>query len=202
MSDSVILIGGSGHARVIIDCIRASGGEVYGILDDAIAAGVVVQGVSVLGSTADWERYRDYRFLIAIGDNVVRRRIAEKMDVCWATVVHPTAVVSAYASLGAGTIVMAHGTVNAGTTVGCHCILNTGSVVEHDNCLGDFVHISSKAALGGTVSVGDGTLVGIGAAVKNNIHICGGCTIGAGTVVVKDISTPGTYVGIPARRME
>lgn len=201
MSDSIVLIGGSGHARVIIDCVRASGREVFGILDDGIPAGSVVQGVPVLGNVAEYEKFTDHPFLIAIGSNAVRRRIAEKCDVRWAVVVHPRAVVSPSAQLGEGTVVMPNAVVNAGARAGKHCIINTGAVVEHDNVLGDYVHISPNAALGGTVTVGDGTHIGIGAYVRNNIHICGGCTIGAGGVVVKDICEPAIYAGVPARRI-
>lgn len=202
MSESIILIGGSGHARVIIDCIRASGSCVVGILDDGIAAGAMVLGVPVLGKTADYEAYQEHKFMIAIGNNGVRNRIAGDLRVQWATVVHPSAVVSAYASIGAGTMVMPNAVINAGATVGSHCIINTGAVVEHDNTLANFVHISPGAALGGTVAVGEGTHIGIGACVRNNLYICGGCTIGAGAAVVQDITEPGTYVGVPARRME
>lgn len=202
MSESIILIGGSGHARVIIDCIRASGSCVVGILDDGIAAGAMVLGVPVLGKTADYEAYQEHKFMIAIGNNGVRNRIAGDLRVQWATVVHPSAVVSAYASIGAGTMVMPNAVINVGATVGSHCIINTGAVVEHDNTLANFVHISPGAALGGTVAVGEGTHIGIGACVRNNLYICGGCTIGAGAAVVQDITEPGTYVGVPARRME
>lgn len=202
MSESIILIGGSGHAKVIIDCIRASGDEVFGILDDGIAAGTAVLGVCVLGKTADNEQYTDHPFLIAIGNNAVRRKIAEKLHVRWATVVHPTAVVSPYASIGEGAVVMPRAVINAGAKVGNHCIINTGAVVEHDNVLGDFVHISPNAALGGTVTVGEGTHIGICACVRNNINICGGCTVGAGAAVVKDITVPGTYAGVPAGRIK
>ena len=202
MPESIVLIGGSGHARVIIDCIRASGGVVFGILDDGIAPGTAVLGAPVLGRTADYENYTDHPFLIAIGSNAVRRKIAETMDVRWAAAVHPSAVVSESARLGAGTVVMPGAVINACAVVGDHCIINTGAVVEHDNILGDFVHISPRAALGGTVTVGAGTHIGIGACVRNNVNICGGCTIGAGAAVVRHITEEGTYVGIPARRLK
>ncbi|MBE6942625.1 MAG: acetyltransferase [Ruminococcaceae bacterium] len=202
MSESYILIGGSGHAKVVIDCIRASGGEVAGILDDGIEAGAKVMEVPVLGKTAEYESYNAHKFVIAIGNNAVRAKIAQRMDVGWGTVIHPSAVISPYAEIGAGTVVMPGAVINAGAVVGNHCIINTGAVVEHDNRLGDYVHISPKAALGGTVSVGEGTHVGIGACVRNNIEICSGCTIGAGAAVVKNISEPGVYVGVPARKIK
>lgn len=201
MPESIILIGGSGHAKVIIDCIRAAGGEVFGILDDGIMAGTLILGVPVLGKTADYGQYQDHPFIIAIGNNTVRRNIAERLNVRWATAVHPMALVSDHALIGEGTVVMPRAVINAGAVIGSHCIVNTGAIVEHDNCLGDYVHISPNAALGGTVTVEEGTHIGIGACVRNNIHICGGCTIGAGAAVVKNIVETGIYVGVPARRI-
>lgn len=202
MPESVILIGGGGHAKVIIDCVRAAGDQVAGILDDGLAPGTLVLDVPVLGKTGEFERYRDHAFLIAIGSNAVRRKLAQRMDVKWYTAIHPSAVVSPYAAIGAGTVVMPRAVINAGTLVGGHCIVNTGAIVEHDNRLGDFVHVSPGAALGGTVSLGEATHVGIGAAVRNNVRICGGCLIGAGAAVVRDITEPGTYAGVPARKLK
>lgn len=202
MSESIVLVGGGGHARVIIDCIRAGGGSVFGILDDGMAPGTDVLGAKVLGKASDYARYREHPFLIAVGNNAVRKKLAGQLDVRWAAVVHPSAVVSEYAAIGAGTVVMPRAVVNAGAAVGSHCIINTGAVVEHDNVLADFVHISPNAALGGTVTVGEETHIGIGACVRNNVSICGNCTVGAGAAVVKDITQPGTYAGVPAGRMK
>lgn len=202
MSESYILIGGSGHAKVIIDCIRASGGDVAGILDDGMEIGTKVLEVPVLGKSSDCEAYMAHTFIIAIGNNEVRKKIAQRVNVQWGRVIHPGASVSPYAAIGPGTVVMPGAVINAGAVVGSHCIVNTGAVVEHDNRLSDFVHISPKAALGGTVYVGEGTHVGIGACVRNNITICGGCTVGAGAAVVKNITEPGTYVGVPAEKIK
>lgn len=202
MSEAIILIGGGGHARVIIDCIYASGGAVAGILDDGMTAGEEVLGVPVLGKTRDYEKFQEYQFMIAIGNNSLRSCIAESMRVRWATAIHPSAVISPYAKLGEGTVVMANAVVNPGATVGRHCIVNTGAIVEHDCVLEDYVHISPAAALGGTVNVGEQTHIGIGACVRNNVSICKACAIGAGAVVVSDIPKPGVYGGIPARKIK
>lgn len=202
MSDSVVLIGGGGHARVIMDCIQASGGHVLGILDDAIPVGTLIHGIPVLGCIADAEQLSQYVFVIGIGNNEVRARIAKHADVRWHTAVHPTAVVSPSAVIGKGTVVMPNAVINADAVIGAHCIINTAAVVEHDCVLEDCVHISPAVALGGTVRVGRQTNIGIGACVRNNISICEDCTIGAGAVVVKNIMEPGTYLGTPARRKE
>ena len=202
MAESVVLIGGSGHARSLIDCVQSSGGEVVGILDDGLEIGDSVLGIPVLGTIEDCEKYREYAFLIAIGDNGIRTRIAESVDLNWYTAIHPAAEVSRYAQVGPGTVVMANAVINSCAVVGKHCIINTAAIVEHDNLLEDFVHLTPRVALGGGVHIEKGTHVGIGAVVRDNQTICGGCVIGAGAVVVKHITEPGTYVGIPARRLK
>lgn len=200
MSEEVIVIGGGGHAKVVIDCIQSAGDIVSGILDDGLGVGDTVLNIPVLGRIYDYIKYPENKFIIAIGDNIIRRRIAETIQAEWYTAIHPRAVVSQYAHIGAGTVVMPNAVINAGASVGEHCIINTGAVVEHDNRIEDYVHISPAAALGGTVCIGKETHVGIGVSVKNNIQICGGCVIGAGAVVVKNITESGTYVGIPAHK--
>lgn len=202
MPEQVMVIGGSGHARVIIDAILSCGDQVVGILDDGIPAGTRVLGVPVLGKVTDYIRFSEYRYVIAIGNNDVRRHIAEKLDVEWYTLIHPTAYVSRFAQVGEGSVIMAHAAVNAGAVVGRHCIVNTGAIVEHDNRVNDFAHLSPSAALSGAVTVGECTHIGIGAVVRNNITITDNCVIGAGAVVVKDIMESGTYVGIPARKLK
>jgi len=203
MSEPILVIGGGGHARVVLDIIRCSGHCAAGILDDGLAPGTLVDGVPVLGPIDSFAAYTaTHRFVIAIGSAFTRRRLAESLPVRWYTAIHPTAVIASTASIGEGTVVMAHAVVNAGASVGCHCILNTASITEHDNMLADYVHLSPRAALGGTVQVGEETHVGIGAVVRNNCTICSRCTIGAGAVVVSHIRESGVYVGIPARKQD
>ena len=204
MSDSVILLGGGGHAKVIADSIRARGDEVAGILDDGIPAGTMVMDIPVLGKISEFEKYSEHKCIISIGSNGIRQRIAGQLagKARWYTAIHPSAIISPHAAVGEGSVVMPGAVINAGAKVGAHCIVNTGAIVEHDNELADFVHVSPAAALGGTVTVGALTHIGIGATVRNNINICGGCTIGAGAVVVKDIEEPGTYVGVPAKKIK
>lgn len=187
---------------MVIDCIRAAGDKPIGILDDNIAVGTSISEVPVLGKIDRWQEYAQNAFIIAIGNNETRVKIAEQLPVQWYRAVHPRAVVSAYAVLGQGTVVMPGAVINAGACVGNHCIINTCAVVEHDCVLEDYVHISPNAALGGTVTVGAKSHIGIGTSVRNNVAICDGCVIGAGAVVVKDILELGTYVGVPAKKIK
>ena len=200
MSEQVIIIGASGHGKVICDIVRAQGDAVLGFLDDR-AEGTCC-GLPVLGKTAEAVNYPGAKFIIAIGSNAVRKRIAEELKVSWHTAIHPSAVISPSAVIGEGTVVMPLAVVQAEAVVGKHCIINTAAVAEHENRLADYVHLSPKAALGGNVWVGEGSHIGIGACVRNNIKITDGCTVGAGAAVVCDLEEPGVYVGVPARRMK
>ena len=201
MDKCVMIIGGGGHAKVVIDCIRSAGDKPIGILDDKLPEGASVLDVPVLGKIARWQEFAQNAFIIAIGNNEVRAKIAEQLPVQWYCAVHPRAVVSAYAALGRGTVVMPGAVINAGACVGDHCIVNTCAVVEHDCVLENYVHISPNAALGGTVTVGKKSHIGIGVSVRNNIAICDASMIGAGAVVVKNITEPGTYIGVPAKKI-
>ncbi len=203
MSKDVIIIGASGHGKVIADVILQCGDRVLGFLDDNPQAPSHIFGIPLLGKTADFIRYPDAHFIIAIGNAAVRRRLAQQMSPCrWYTAIHPRAVISGLGvTIGEGSVIAAGAVVNPGVTIGDHCIINTNAVAEHDCTLGHFTHLSVAAALGGTVTVGDECWIGIGACVKNNLTICSGVTIGAGAAVVKNITEPATYVGIPARKL-
>lgn len=196
MPEQVVIIGAGGHGKVVADIVTAAGDTVVGFLDD------VVDKKNVLGAVCSAGNYPDCRFVIAIGNNAVRKQIAQAQNLPWYTAIHPSAVISPSAIIGEGSVVMPGVVVNADAKVGCHCILNTGAIVEHENWIEDYVHLSPRAALGGNVIVGERTHIGIGACVKNNTAVCGGCVIGAGAAVVNDVEEPGVYTGVPARRLK
>ena len=198
----LIIVGAGGHGKVIADSAIKNGYTDIGFVDDN-ATGECM-GFSVTGTCADIEKLNDGNtdFVIGIGNNTTRKMIAEKYDVNWITLIHPSAQIAVNASIGKGTVVMAGAVVNACATVGEHCIINSSAVVEHDNSLENYVHISPGVKLGGTVAVGEQTHIGIGATVSNNIAICSDCFIGAGAVVVRDIKDIGTYAGIPVRKIK
>ena len=203
MSKEVIILGTSGHGKVVLDIVQRCGDRVLGFLDDN-PLGETFMGLPVLGGCGDYRRWPEAQFVIAIGSAAVREKLSRSMEgVRWYTAIHPDAVVSQLdTSIGEGSVVMANAVVNAGARIGRHCIMNTGSVVEHDNRIGDFVHISVGANLAGTVRVGDHTWVGIGAVISNNLTVCADCMLGAGAVVVRDITEAGTYVGVPAQKIK
>ena len=205
MKQKVIIIGAGGNAKVIADIIVKNSDELIGFLDDNIAVGTeIISGYKNLGKIEEHiefqKQYEDVKFIISIGDNQIREKIAQAYSLTYYTAIHPTATIGVDTGIQEGTVIMAHASINSNASIGKHCIINTGSIIEHDNVIEDFAHISPNATLGGNVKIGKKTHVGIGATVKNNITIGPQIRIGAGAVVVKDILMEGTYVGVPAKR--
>lgn len=201
MAKKVVVIGASGHGKVVADIVVRSGDKVVGFLDDNSEIDSNFMGFPVLGKVKRSCEYNDCWFVVAIGNAQIREKIVRQVQgVKWYTAIHPSAIISDFGvKIGEGTVVMANAVINPGTSIGKHCIINTSAVVEHDNRIEDFAHISVGAKLAGTVHVGKGTWIGIGACVKNNISICQDCVIGAGAVVVKTIEQAGTYIGVPSK---
>ena len=195
-----VIMGASGHGAVIADILFKCGCAVRGFLDDGVAVGTKVLGVEVLGGIGECARYSDCLFIIGIGDNYTRKKIALAYSVEYGVAVHPSSVIGHDVEIGCGSVLMAGSIVNPGSVIGEHCIINTGACLDHDNRVGDFVHVSPGAVLGGIVSVGNCSHVGIGSCIKNVTTVCDDVVIGAGAVVVKDITEPGVYYGVPAKR--
>lgn len=192
----LVIIGKSGQGRVVADIARANGIDSIVFLDDNT-------DLHPDGTVKDLDKYlsADTQFIVAIGKSKTREKIVnllESKGASFATLVHPSAVVSPSAKLGEGTVVMANAVINAGAVIGKHVIVNTTAVVEHDCIVGDYSHISVGAKMGGTCHIGKHVWLGIGSIVSNNIDICDEAFLGAGAVVVKNISKPGIYLGIPA----
>ncbi|GAB2318569.1 acetyltransferase [Alkalibacterium sp. s-m-22] len=206
MKDKLIIIGASGHGKVVADiAIKMNKWESIAFLDDDESIKTSM-GLEVIGKTADAFTYKDEAdFFVAIGKNTVREKVQEKLfeqGLNVVSLIHPSAVIGTDVKVGLGTVVMAGGVINSSTRIGKGCIINTSSSLDHDNVIEDYVHISPGVNLAGTVRVGKGSWIGIGSVVSNNVNICSGCKVGAGAVVVKDITEPGTYVGVPVRRVD
>jgi len=201
----VLLFGAGGHAQVIADVLRAQqhAGEHISFAGD-VDDGAFGDGrdVDVLGTIAEWPRAEHDAVIVAIGDNATRRglfALAERGGARFAIARHPSSVVAPDVRLGAGTMVCAGAVVNTRAVIGANTIINTAASVDHHCRIGDHVHIAPGARLGGTVAVGEGALVGIGAIVLPGRTIGAWATVGAGAVVVHDVASRSTVVGVPAR---
>ena len=193
----LIIIGASGHGKVVADIAVLNGYKDIAFLDDdenkKDCAGWPVIGKST--------KAPDGELFVAVGNAETRKRLMEFYSGRTIPVlIHPKAVVAKDVEIGLGTVVMAGTVINPGARIGKGVIVNTSSSIDHDCVIGEFSHISVGVHLSGTVTIGERTWIGAGATINNNVNICDGCTIGAGGVVIKDINEPGTYVGVPANK--
>ncbi len=203
MKNKILIIGASGHGKVIADIALNNNYKEIVFLDDNPKIKNCA-GFKVLGTFDSVVKYRDdYDVAVAIGNPLTRKCLVEKLlhdGFTLPTLIHPSAVIGMQVHIGEGTVVMANAVVNPCTAIGRGCIINTGCTIDHDCNIDDFTHVSVGAHLAGTVSVGDRVWIGAGAVISNNLWIRSGCTIGAGAVVVDNIEEPGTYIGVPARK--
>lgn len=195
--NKICLFGASGHGKVIKEIIESFNGKVVAFFDDAPSTNVLL---NVPVFTADKiKKFSNNKFVITIGDNLIRQKISKKLEVVFTSVIHNFATISNTVLIKEGTVVMAGAVINAATKIGKHCIINTNAVVEHDCKIEDFVHISPAATVTGNVTIKEGTHIGAGAIIIPNITIGKWVTIGAGTVVINDIPDYAVAVGNPAR---
>ena len=198
---AILIYGGGGHGKIVIDLLRALG--VYrlaGILDDARQPGESILGVPVLGGAELLSRLAAGGLRLAvnaiggIGNVAVRikifQRLAEAGFTCPA-IVHPTALVERSAALEPGAQVLAHAYLGSEARLGYGTILSTGAIVSHDCRLGNYVNISPGAILAGDVQVGDGALIGMGVTVNLGVKIGAGARIGNGATVIVDVPQGG-----------
>lgn len=198
---SVLVIGGGGHAKVVIATLQACGIDIAGVLDDRAAGkdGETLLGVPVIGPVVA-ERVTGTRAVLAIGNNTLRRDLAARLAPAeWVPVIHPHAVVHPMASVGDGSVVFAGAVVQPGARIGAHAIVNTGASLDHDTSLGDYGHLAPGARLAGGVTVHEGAFIGVGACVIPGCSVGAWSTVGAGAAVVRDIPPGVTAVGVPAR---
>lgn len=197
-----ILYGAGGHARVVDDILQASGNKVSRVWDDFPSSEFCGHGVETPPKILDATIIDSNLFLISIGDNQIRARIAGKMSsmgVKFGTALHPSAILGNHVTVGEGTVIMPGTVINHGAKIGQHCIINTGSTIDHDCVLGDFCHLAPGCSLCGGVEVGNYSFLCVGCKVAPYLRIGDFVTVGGGSMVLHHLKTPGTAWGCPAR---
>lgn len=201
----LVLVGGGGHCKSVIDVAESAGYEILGVLDMPENVGKDVLAYKVIGTDDDIPAYADnVEFVITVGQiksNATRKKIAERIAKAGgklATVIAVDAYVSKYAEIGEGTVVMHKAFVNAGAKVGKNCIINTMVNIEHDVVICDFCHISTGAMVNGDCKIERNCFIGSQCVLANGITISEGIILGAGSFVRKSITEQGVYFGNPA----
>lgn len=208
MRRPVIIVGGGGHARVLIDALLAGGSLIAGITDpDPELAGRQILGVPVLGDDHEINRFppAKFRLVNGIGSVGLPMKRAELftrfkgMGYDFATIVHPAAVIATDVMLGEGTQVMAGVIVQTGCRIGANVIINTRASVDHDCIIGNHVHISPGTTLSGNVEIGALCHMGTGSTAIQGVTIGEKSLVAAGAVIIGDVRAGAKMLGIPAR---
>lgn len=201
---NLILLGGGGHCKSVIDIAESAGYNIIGILDRPEEVGKDVLGYKIIGTDDDLIKYVDIaEFMITVGfitNPSIRIKIYDKIKTAGgrlATIISPTAYVSKHAKIGEGTIVMHRAVICVEATIGCNCIINTMADVDHGASVGDFSHLSAGVLIAGEARVGDRCFCGIGSTVSHVTKITSDVILGAGALVIKDIEKAGIYCGHP-----
>lgn len=197
MNKKICIYGASGHSKVIVEIIENLGYVVYDLYDDDPSKKLlfdyaITNDRSILNT-------KDIEWVLGIGNNAIRKKIAENNLLNYGILVDKSANISKRSQIGAGSVVMPGASVNSSSIIGKHVIVNTNSSIDHDCILEDFVHLSPNAALCGGVSVGEGTHIGAGAVVIQGVSIGKWSIVGAGSVIIKDVPDHVTVVGNPGK---
>ncbi len=205
MNKPLVLVGGGGHCKSVIEAAESAGYRILGVLDMPEEVGKTILSTMVVGTDDDIPAYVDKaEFVITVGfikNPATRIKLYNKIKEAGgklATVIASTAHVSKYAEIGEGTVVLHHAFVNADAKVGCNVILNNFVNIEHDAVIGDQCHISTGTMVNGECKVGKNCFIGSQSVLANCITIGDDIIVGAGSFVRKSISEQGVYSGNPA----
>ncbi|WP_192036936.1 NeuD/PglB/VioB family sugar acetyltransferase [Halomonas sp. YLGW01] len=202
------VVGGGGHARVLIHGLLKLGHQVHGYT--ALHDEGNLMGARYLGSDMAFHEHEAHRPVSAVlgmgkvsvaGPRLARFEQYRARGFRFPAIYTVGAIVHDDVRAGAGTVILDGAVVVTGSRLGQACIVNTRATVDHDCELGNDVHVAPGATLSGGVVIGDHCMIGTGANIIHSVRVCAGCLIGAGATVTRDIVMPGTYVGVPARRI-
>jgi len=198
------LYGGGGHSKVILDILRQQGRCVTAILDDrppaknrtihTVPIYAAAEALPTLPAESEW--------IVAIGDNAIRQRIAERLTArgySFTTAIHPSAQIAMGVTIAPGTVVMANAVINPDTQIGRHAIVNTGATIDHDCVIGEYCHVAPGCSLCGQVTLGSHVFLGVGSRVCPGLTIGNQTICGAGSVVVKSLPSHCVAYGCPAK---
>ncbi len=210
MKQEIILLGGGGHCKSVIDVIEQQGTyQIRGILDVADKVGQVILGYPIIGTEEDLANLmKNIRFaLITVGQvksSTIRKKLYDQVKKVGGelpVIISPRAYVSPHSQLGEGSIIMHGACINAGAKLGVNTIINSQALIEHDVHISDHCHISTGAIINGDCRIGSHVMIGSQATLRQGITISDHVLIGMGSVVLRDINQPGIYAGVPAKKM-
>ena len=208
--ENICIVGTGGMAREVLaclkDCIKQNPNlysrNICFLEKDENCSNRFIDGFPIVSQTNF--NPQTHSVIIAVGNVSLRKKIAKNLPVetRYATLIHPSAIIADDVNIGMGTVIMAGTIISCNVTLGNHLIIDRLATIGHDCVINDFFHLAPSAVLSGNVIVEDEVFIGTKGAVKEQVHICSKTMIGMGSIVIKDITKPGTYIGNPARKLK
>ena len=210
----IVVVGAGGFGRETVDVIDALNVRadeppwlLLGVVDDAPSEQNLqrlrARNIKYLGSCDQLIAGRQRpSFVIGIGSPMVRRELAEKLELEGfeaASLVHPDASIGSETFIGDGCVILAGARLTTNITLGRHVHINPNATVGHDTIIGDYVSLNPACSISGDCTVEMGALIGVGAVVLNQLKVGSGATVGASACVVRNVSPISTVKGVPAR---
>ncbi|AKL99932.1 MULTISPECIES: acetyltransferase [Burkholderia cepacia complex] len=209
--ENIVIVGSSGHAKVVIDIVEQAGRyRIAGLIDSFRPRGEETLGYAVLGAEHDLRQLIGTHgitgLLVAIGDNHARETVTAGLAAIapglpCVSAVHPAARIGKASTIGAGSVVMAGAVINPCCTIGEGCIVNTNASLDHDGVMEGFSSLAPGVVTGGNCRIGHGAAVGLGAMLRHRIAVGEYSVVGAGAVVLRDVAPYSVAYGNPARRI-
>ena len=204
LSKSVIILGGGGHAGVLVEILRLAGSKILGIADPSFNKGTFLyDDIPVLGSDESVQEYDPSKVFIVNGlgpspKETSREELSKKFATRgyeFLSVIHPSAYVSPTATIKAGAQIMAGAVIQTGCRIGFCSVVNTGGIVDHDTNVGDYSHIAPGAVICGGVKVGRGVFIGTGSVVIENLTLGNNSLLAAGATLRKNLKKGELFYG-------
>ncbi|RXV72428.1 acetyltransferase [Burkholderia stabilis] len=209
--ENIVIVGSSGHAKVVIDIVEQAGQyRIAGLIDAFRPRSEETLGYPVLGTERDLPDLIAVHgiagLLVAIGDNHARANVTADLAALvpglpCVSAVHPAARIGKASTIGAGTVVMAGVVINPCCAIGDGCIVNTNASLDHDGVMEDFSSLAPGVVTGGNCRIGRGAAIGLGAMLRHRIEVGEHSVVGAGAVVLRDVEPYTVAYGNPARRI-
>jgi sugar O-acyltransferase (sialic acid O-acetyltransferase NeuD family) len=209
----LVIVGSGGFGRETAQAVltlNARGAEwrLLGFIDDDPARhGLQIDGIAVLGGRDLIERVPEASVVVCTGhpgNYVSRLRIVRELGLPpqrYATIIHPSAEVSASSSVGHGSVLLAHVVLTAAVRIGAHVAVMPQVTLTHEDVVDDFATIASGASLGGSVHIQQAAYIGAGALIGERRTVGAFSLVGMGAVVTHDVPSGEVWVGVPARQL-
>jgi sugar O-acyltransferase (sialic acid O-acetyltransferase NeuD family) len=204
MKEPILVFGSGGQAKVTIDILELRGSiKIAGMIDNT-SESKGFMGYKILGGDDELSQLGLKSGVLAIGDNYIRSKVANKIlsiipDFKFVNAIHPSAQICNNVEIGEGSMIMAGVCINSSAIIGSHCIINTNATIDHDDNIGNFVSLNPGVSLGGKVTIGAYSSIGLGSSVIHELSVGEHAIVGAGSVVVKDIPSNVIAYGNPCR---